>query len=154
MNDSGIHKAPAPASLLGTPPDVPTWRADDVPELLRHQLDTPLATDLLAAPSGGDSKSDPFAGVTFGEVLADAQAPLDWLRRVKDFAKASDQPPSPALPPPVATVLYYAALIAADLRHGVWLTSLTRSQVSSCESLSLHRSAWVICEIRDVHEFV
>lgn len=89
----------------------------DLAAILHHQLDTPLAVDLAAGPGVAPTE-------TFGQLLLGPAPSLDALARVKDFAKAARGDPNGPLPPEIATVLYYASIAAARLRHGRRITAL------------------------------
>src|SRR5205823_4989142 len=77
-----------------------------------------------AGPAAGpaDGKAPPLN--SFGDLLSHPRPPLELLELTKEFAKTSDTRASSPLPPEVATVLYYAAIVAARLRHGAGITGL------------------------------
>lgn len=64
---------------------------------------------------------------TFGCLFADSKPPLELLCQVKDFAKINREHPDSALPKEIATMLDYASIVAALLRHGQRITSLDNS---------------------------
>ena len=129
------------------------WGDGDLAAILRHQLRTALgpglgrpdrrradrghadrgradrrldpsdqpATPDPARPQEGDRRHD---AQTFGDLFQHPDPPLDLLRRVKEFAKAADADSGAPLPTPVATVLYYGAIVAALLRHGARISAL------------------------------
>ena len=119
-----------------------TWRAQDLPAILRHQLDAPLedlevgnedAPTAAATPSAaGGAGSEP---ATFGELLLHPRPPQELLELVKEWAKAAKSPPDGdgrefVVPPEVATVLYFAAIAAALARLGTRITSLDDTAVA------------------------
>ena len=123
-----IHTAEARdlAKLLDPDDDSLTiYLGADPAIILRHQLEAPLA-DELSSPIAG-VQSEPVAidpGIkTFADLFSNANPPIELLKRAKDFAKACRTNPE-LLPPPVATVLYYAAIVAARLRLKQSITQL------------------------------
>ena len=129
----------------------PVWRPDELGAILAHQLSLDLAFDLSSLGPTAIVQLQPLPPgprPRLKEVLADPHPPLELLIRLKQFAKACRGHPRAALPPEVATVLYFAALAAATLRchqsitqigdaglqHGAqwalaqpWLDAVTRS---------------------------
>lgn len=112
--------------LDGTPATV--WTESDLTEMLRHQLTVPLDQELARLPH-----ADPMAvarlissgGVrSFGDLLHHPSPPLELLQLAKDFAKAADSDAHGPLPPPIATVLYFATIAAGLLRHGLSISGL------------------------------
>jgi hypothetical protein len=119
------------------------WRPDELGQILKHQLEAPLLFDLgtshdpatggparaaradedapVAADPGGTEVSN------FGELFLHARPPLPLLRLTKRFAKTSDRRQTNPLPEEVATVLYYAAIVAALLRHGQRISRVSES---------------------------
>jgi hypothetical protein len=66
----------------------------------------------------------PMLSTTFANLLQHPKPHLAMLQRVKRFAKACRNDPHGPLPQEVATVLYFASLVAALLRHQQRITSL------------------------------
>jgi hypothetical protein len=102
------------------------WRPDELGEILRHQLEAPLLFDLGTSESrfrdereaAAPSEPDASPVSSFGELFVHPRPPLRLLRLTKRFAKTSDRRDVNPLPEEVTTVLYYAAIVAALLRHG------------------------------------
>jgi hypothetical protein len=108
------------------------WRADELSAIWRHQLSVPLAFDL----GGVEGEQWPeLAGgrltwaVTFGELLQQSNPPIEMLRCVKQFAKGCRQGATAALPPEVATVLYFSSIVAARLHAGQTISDLDEPQL-------------------------
>jgi hypothetical protein len=121
------------------------WRPDELGEILKHQLEAPLLFDL--GTTDGHTSDDPSAPVdsgvppvsNFGELFLHPRPPLQLLRLTKRFAKTSDRRAANPLPEEVATVLYYAAIVAAQLRHG--------EQISRVSDSTLREGiAWVLAQ--------
>jgi hypothetical protein len=93
------------------------WSPAELAAVLRHQLDAPVAMDFT--PTGGSpGKQEAMRGGdirSFADLLHAPKPPLGLLQRVKDFAKANCGNPDAVLPHDVAAVLYYAAIVAAQL---------------------------------------
>jgi hypothetical protein len=115
---------------LATDEDI-AWPADDLGAVLRHQLSAPLEIDagnmdeaavlrLVAGRRGLLVRS-------YGELLLHQRPPLPLLRAVKSFAKRCRLARRGALPREVATVLYFAAIVAALSRCGQRISSLSTS---------------------------
>ena len=133
MTDSSLSssKTRSLAGLMKLSGDEPaTWAADELAAVLRHQLAAPLEYDLRTlAPGGEKTITEMSAKVSsgprprnFGDLIRNPSPPLDLLRLMKDFSRAGRD--SGSLPPEVATVLYYAAIVVALLRHGARITEL------------------------------
>ena len=106
------------------------WRAEDLADILRHQLSTPVVLDLRELASATDETLhlvDRPQGVmlgTFDDLLHEPRTPPDLLRLAKDFAKSADARLDDPLPPEIATALYYAVIAAALVHHGQRITDL------------------------------
>jgi hypothetical protein len=108
-----------------------TWNGSDLHSILRHQLDTDVEFDLTHF--GGVAKETLASQLTgrgqaeygtFGQLLTAPDSPLEMLDLIRRFAKRSRTQTPGELPEEVATVLYYAAIAAARLRHGASLSKL------------------------------
>lgn len=97
------------------------WLPVEFDAVLRHQLDAPLRTAGRQPPESATSAADIR---TFRELFQHPQPPLGLLKQTKDFAKAHREHTNSPLPHDVATVLYYASIVAARVRLGERITSL------------------------------
>ena len=61
---------------------------------------------------------------TFKDLLTHPNPPVAVLTMVKEYAKASMDHPSSSLPRPIASAMYYAAIVVARLRCNQMLTQL------------------------------
>ena len=120
------------AQLLSCKTDADSvWSATDLHAILCHQLDADVEFDLTHF--GGVAKetltsvrtlSADNQPCTFGQMLTSAEPPLEVLDMIRRFAKRLRTQESAGIPKEVATVLYYAAIAAARLRHGASLSKL------------------------------
>jgi hypothetical protein len=139
--DDGCLSTVAPrvlATLMTTESDVGSqgrWRPSELGEILKHQLEAPLVFDLGTvdgplsddpSPAAVDS-ADASRVSSFGELFLHPRPPLPLLRLTKRFAKTSDRRRANPVPEEVATVLYYAAIVAALLRHGERISRVSDS---------------------------
>ena len=125
------------ASLLElSSSDDPVWSVEDLAALLRIQLSTPLVEDLRTIENIDRSGLEDLVGETpslphtFRDLLLEHPAPpAKLLGLVKEYAKGSRHDPDPPVPEPIALVLYYAALAAAELRCYDCQTTLTPEEI-------------------------
>lgn len=137
LSDSIHETAPHQLAELFRPGcALPTgWSADELAQIIRHQMTVPVGLELRPGAAGSERHDEPQGGdphgrLSFQEFLAHPLPSLLLLREVKDYAKAARNDPRGALPVEIATVLYFACIAAALLRHRERLTSLDDSQLS------------------------
>jgi hypothetical protein len=95
---------------------------DELALLLRQQLSLPVSS--LAHP-GGAPREESFRAVSsVGDALSDDRPQLGALQRIKEHAKSLRVAIPPAVPPEVASVLYYAAILAARVSLGMRVSTL------------------------------
>jgi hypothetical protein len=100
---------------------------EDLEAIWQLQLQAPAYVDLSTLNKGPKTGAP---NVTFGAILTNSQAPLDWLRLIKDFAKlhlAHEQGP---LPKEIADGLYFVAIAAALKFHQTLISSLDPQKIS------------------------
>lgn len=120
------------ARLLKLDANAPGWESRDLQGILKHQLEAPLADDLCEAfPDHRENIQQLLASQeppvhTFGELLSQPRPAQDVLELAKQFAKQNRVRENGPLHPKVATVLYYAVIVAAFLR--------TRGKISSLDT--------------------
>lgn len=105
------------------------WSADDLAAILRHQLAAPLRADLTATNAHAGKTLDTISRAapppaTFGELFAHPHPPPELLELAKDFGKALRRDTACGVPAGVATVIYYASIVAARLRCGRRISDL------------------------------
>ncbi len=111
------------AELMGAE-DRPIWGADEPGAVLEHQLDAPLVPALpgSAAVLSRADAADSFR--TLRELLHSPAPSVELLRLGKEFAKENRRLREAPLPPEVATVLYFACVVAALVHAHTRITSL------------------------------
>jgi hypothetical protein len=145
MTQADLHRADP--SLLARILDVEeatihAWPQHELGSILRHQLATPVQLDLegrnssLHAGPHALPHGQHLGKLTFGELLHHPEPPVELLRQIKHFAKASRKSGESALPAEIATVIYLMAIVVARLRCH------TRISEQSDESLA-HGIHWV-----------
>lgn len=85
----------------------PQWTADDLAAMWRHQL-----------------RASAGAGLTFGELFANPHPPLEILEQAKALGKSMRRECSGFVPAEMATVIYYASIVAAKSRCGHSISDL------------------------------
>ena len=95
---------------------------DELALLLRQQLSLPVAS--LPYPGGAPKDESSKAAASIGLALSDDRPHLGALQRIKEHAKLLRVAVPPAVPPEVASVLYYAAILAARVRLGMRISTL------------------------------
>jgi hypothetical protein len=143
------------------------WRPDELGEILKHQLEAPLLFDLGSSSSSSSSaaaasdepgtpgmpgsRGDAPGVSSFGELFLHPRPPLQLLRLTKRFAKTSDRRTANPLPEEVATVLYYAAIVAALMRHGERISRVSDATLRQGTDWVLERD-WVGGPLRGLFE--
>jgi hypothetical protein len=96
------------------------WSQEELGAMLSHQLAAPLLLDLeRVAPFGpAVPQGSVRPSLTFGELLSQSQPSLELLKKTKQFAKASRVRGESALPPEIATLLYFGSIVVARHRLG------------------------------------
>ena len=133
MDLSGVPTR-AIGDLLHTLEQEPSWHETDYAPLLDHQLSAPL---LISLKQGDDPWSSPDPALqplldrfhTMREVLESEAPPLELLEMIKAFAKGQLNTAAEALPQPVATGLYYAAIASALSKQGRRITTLSDAEL-------------------------
>jgi len=100
------------------------WQPEELGSVLQHQLAAPLDFGQDAAPSAMPSPVESAGLSTVRELLENAHPPLTLLQQLKAFAKAQALDPNHLIPPEIAEVVYYAAIVAAMLQCGQRITQL------------------------------
>jgi hypothetical protein len=158
MSRSILISAPATlAPLMGlTDETAGQWKPEELAEILRHQLEAQLLFDLreVDATSGKtaiEREVDAGALHSFGDLFRHPKPPVELLRLTKEFAKSSDMRPASPLPSAVATLLYYAAVVAARIRCGERISQLTDDDLRQGVNWALEQ-AWIDSVMRKLFE--
>jgi hypothetical protein len=146
------------SQLLRDDPAAPVWCAKDLEAIIHHRLSVPLQTDLgrelvpldskLSASSGPD-RFEGLARMTFAELLLHPRPPEEALRLVKSFAKAWRSDAAPLLPAEVATAVYYAAILAAEMRLDRNISTLDKAALRTGVDWALSRG-WIVDPLRSL----
>lgn len=113
------------------------WSADELGAVLHHQLQAPLEYDLRTiAPGGEQTIAQMTAAIaigprprSFADLIVHPSPPLELLTLMKDFARSGRDDGS--IPAEVGTILYYAAIVLAIVRHNTRITKLDNNSLSS-----------------------
>ncbi len=137
-------------SLDETAPD--SWRAEEMPTMLRHQLSALIERDLGSADAGGAelerltgaATEAAVAGIkTFEELFHHRQPPLGLLKRTKDLFKAmAGRAQKDSLEYRLAYVLYLLSISVARIRLGEKITNLTDGELVGCIDWA-EKQAWL-----------
>lgn len=112
-----------------------TWHETDLQALFRHQMTTPIPVDLekLSRKEREKvkllTKSHDLLLNSYNDLFTHPSPPSDLLKLIKHFAKQCMVSPNAVLPREISTVLYYASIVTALLRHKQSITKLTNEQV-------------------------
>ena len=127
MNDSSAQVLGADgeklANLLDSGRLAADWRPDELGAVFRHQLSAPVEFDLQALPPGHASRLSGLAAAdglvlkSFRDLFGHPHPPMELLRMTKDFARRLRHHPDSPIPDEVASVLYFAAIACAWVRH-------------------------------------
>ncbi len=111
------------------------WQPEELGDILRHQLNAPLAFDLTTREPRTQTVLDAVHATVaqpprkFGDLFHHPHPPLDLLKLAKDFAKAHRNSPNSPLPHEIATVLYFASILVALSRHRQRITTLDNPSI-------------------------
>jgi len=88
-------------------------------------------------------------GKNLGHLLQDPKTPIDELRIAKDYAKQTTKSTQKDVEYEVAGVVYYAAIAAALVHHGIRISQHSFEQLhASFETLD--GKVWILPEFRDL----
>jgi hypothetical protein len=94
------------------------WEPLDLERLLRDLLNVPLAEALRGFSQVGTQST------TLAAVFTEPDTSLELLTAIKERSRRSTRAPEPPLPSDIASLLYFAAIAAAHLRHDQWISKL------------------------------
>ena len=121
------------------------WEPLDLERLLKRLLSVPLAEALPGfvgvpplgggpgCPQGPPAGRPPKGGtptsrsLTLAVLFTDPNPPIEVLKAIKEWSRRSTRAPEPPLPGDIASLLYFAAIAAAHLRHNQWISKLDPS---------------------------
>ena len=105
------------------------WANNDYAPMIEHQLDAELVDDLVRIFPNATETLAGIGALTFGDLLSHPAPSVPALRLVKEFAKQLGKNAWLAYPEPVANVLYFAAIAAAECQAQANITELPRPEV-------------------------
>lgn len=110
------------------------WKPDELAAILRHQMTAPLQVDLarLDGAAGALRDAAESKGLllkSFGDLLQHPHPPVALLKLMKDFGKACRISPAGAIPREIASVIYFASIIAAMARCSRRISRLDRADL-------------------------
>ena len=114
------------------------WQASELASILRHQLASPIETDLIdLMPDCAQKLSRAGSlepGLTYAQLLSMSAPPQEVLEAVKDLAKSIYHEQTAAIPREIGKAIYFATLAAAKLRLGKSISQIDeRSLRRGCE---------------------
>ncbi len=134
--------------------DESLWEATDLHAILCHQLDAEVEFDLthfggiaketVTSVAGSRESKGPC---TFGRLFTDLNPPLEMLDMTRRFAKRSRTQGPDGMPDEIATVLYYAAIAAARLRHEASISKLDDRSLLDGLDWALDQP-WLVASLR------
>lgn len=114
------------AALLALDADAPpSWRPEELRTMLAQQLAAQVPESAEDPGPGSGAPREERAPASFAEALFHPAPPLPWLERVKRYARSDRDDQNDAPPEEIAVLLYYAAIVAAKLRHGQSISRLS-----------------------------
>ena len=94
-----------------------TWKPEELPEIVRHLLDSPTGLDVPWEATMDEGKAlgvgDHQESPTYRELFLSEHPDSEQLMRIKQFARAHWSHPQSFLPAPAAALLYYLSIGAA-----------------------------------------
>lgn len=130
--------------LEETSSDRPTWAEEEFGAILRHQLNVPVDDEHIGIPVPAPSRS-------LHALLSSPRPDVETLRVVKDYARTLRQDGTSGFPAPVATVLYYAAITAAEQRAGERISELDNASLREGCAWALEQT-WLTDELRSLFD--
>ena len=114
-------------------PSLRAWCPEELAAIYRHEISAPVRFDLVTLDAVVTPKLKALAEAeglvlgSFQDLLQRPNPPVELLELTKEFAKRNRNDPDSALPPKVATILYFASIAAALLRCGRRISTLEDS---------------------------
>ena len=131
------------------------WSEEDFAPMLQHQLAATVKVELMsnAPPSSSSMDSGTSPTLSLRDLLAAEKPPVELLRRLKEFAKSSIRQSDSSLPDEVATVLYFSAIAAAQLKCGEQISGLSADGLRHGYQWA-HARTWLTPELASLFETV
>jgi hypothetical protein len=122
------------------------WSTNDLAQLLQHQLDQNLMSDLSSiAPGAAETVKSQFADVhkapeTYRQLFQYPSPPVRVLELGKEMAKASRKDNESPLPSEISEYLYYAFIAVALVRSSRVISSLSERELQRGIGWALRRT--------------
>ncbi len=121
------------------------WDHADFAGLVQHLLQLPLSEAMPGLDAAAFRSPDPQGAVgpsTLAELFTHSTPPLALLEAVKLWSRRATRDDQPILPSDAASLLYFAAIAAARVRRGQWISKLDPSLLKQGIEMLLSQ-AWV-----------
>ena len=134
---------------------VPDWTDAELEAVLRHQLNTPIETELVALGAAAAARfkamyvASSDQTTSMSSIFASPDPPLPVLEMIKEFAKSLLEHPDSALPREVAGLLYWSAIAAALVCKNTRITRLKDDKLLAGLSWALERP-WIEPRLRQI----
>ncbi len=122
-----------------------SWSVDDLRQMVRHQMQSPLVVDL--SDGDGNNRADRPPIDSFEDLFTAESPPLDLLLLTKRFAKSSLLSDG-GTPREIAHLLYYLSIATARTRLGESISTLDPDTLIEGLTWCLDQP-WVDPPIRD-----
>jgi hypothetical protein len=131
------------------------WDPRDYPQLVRHQLDSPLAQELagIYPAKRAEIEQAVYDGPVrcLADLLRHAQPPVKLLELERQLFKAQTGHHPALLPPEVAFAFYYALSAVGMMRLGRWFSRLDDAGLRHGLQWALSQ-AWIDDQLRDIFQ--
>ena len=113
------------------------WASEELGAILKHQLSAPLQVDLINLEQGlavklkNLAESQGLLLKSFADLLYHPNPPVELLQITKQFAKSCRLSANSPVPHDIASVLYFASIVAAMVRCRRRITGLDNEEVRS-----------------------
>jgi hypothetical protein len=131
------------------------WRPEELAAIFRHQMAAPIIVDIgnFDSPTAKRLKEEGEArGLllkSFADLFQHPAPPIELLTLIKDFAKANRDHPASALPPEIASALYYVSIGAALVRLDRLISQLPDDALRQGFQMTLQQD-WLDQSTRDL----
>ena len=131
------------------------WRPGELAAILEHQLSAPVEFDFSYLGEEASQRVRALSSVrgpqirSFGDLLHHPHPPIELLELTKQFAKDCRKRPDGPLPGEIATVLYYASIVAAITKCGRRISKLDHQSLRYALDWALEQ-AWLDEKTREL----
>lgn len=133
------------------------WNPDELSDILKHQLSAPVDVNLSRLGRGVARRAMTACAAeglllkSFRDLFFHPHPPIEMLIVTKEFAKASSHHPDSPIPHEISTVLYLAAIVAALLRCGKYITDLDEAALTESLQWVLSQT-WLDSDMRQLFQ--